>query len=494
MMDKSSIGKGVVYLYIEAITMIISGYVYWLILSKIIDPAAIGLSSTIIALATIVFSFASVGVAGGIQRYIANSIAENKPDHIQGIINSSFLITGLGILVSSTIILLFRHHISTYFNIGFEYILLSIVLFIFLVFSALLRAIIIPSLKVKVITVASVISTIIKLSVTITLVFLGFGVPGIIFGFLLYPLTSTVIFTLAIKKKIYTSISGFNLFRSTKEIFVASLPFWLPAIITTVGSQLGTITVFLTMGSNNAGIYFIAFSIVTGILVIIVVLSSIAYPTISALKDGKKRAAWRLIKISLILTIPISNILIFYPTEILLLFGTSYASGSSILQILLLTSLPTCISTGIGVLLYSYNRNRDFLFLGLVTSIPRVVLYFIFVPVFGGSGAALAFIVGSVSGGLLSLIFAKNIKIKLYYKQILVLFFIPIIIAIPFKYFEFNSIVSIIIILVSSYVVFIVLRLIDSQDIDDILKILPAGLAKNFLDMWCRITNRLKRN
>lgn len=492
-MDKSSIGKGVVYLYIEAITMMFSGYIYWLILSKIIDPSAIGLSSTIIALATIVSSFASVGVAGGIQRYIANSIAENKHDHIQGIINSSLLITGLGILISCITIFIFRDFISSYFNIGFDYILLSIVLFIFLVFSALLRAIIIPSLKVKVITVASVISTIIKLSVTIILVFLGFGVFGIIFGFLLYPLTSTVIFTLAIKKKIYINVPSLNLFKSTKDIFIASLPFWLPAIITTIGSQLGTITVFLTMGSSNAGIYFISFSIVTGIMVIILVLSSIAYPTISALKDGKKRATWRLIKISLILTIPISNILIIYPTEVLSLFGTSYASGSSILQILLLTSLPTSISTGIGILLYSYNRNRDFLLLGLVTSIPRVVLYFIFVPAFGGSGAALAFVVGSICGGLLSLIFAKNIKIKLYYKQIVVLFFIPMVIAIPFKYFEFNSMISILIILVSSYVVFIVFRLIDSQDIDDIFKILPAGLARNFSTAWYAITNRLKR-
>ncbi|MDN5844968.1 MAG: hypothetical protein L0H53_01700 [Candidatus Nitrosocosmicus sp.] len=45
------------------------------------------------------------------------------------------------------------------------------------------------------------------------------------------------------------------------------------------------------------------------------VLSSIAYPTISTLKDGKKRATWRLIKISLILTIPISDILFFYPVK-----------------------------------------------------------------------------------------------------------------------------------------------------------------------------------
>ena len=44
--------------------MLFSGYIYWLILSKITEPSSIGLASTIIAFATIVFSIASIGVAG----------------------------------------------------------------------------------------------------------------------------------------------------------------------------------------------------------------------------------------------------------------------------------------------------------------------------------------------------------------------------------------------------------------------------------------------
>ena len=203
MLDKNTIGKGVVYLYMEAITMLFSGYIYWLILSKMIDPSSIGLASTIIAFATIIFGFASMGVSGGIQRYIAKGIAEHRFDQVQGMINSSLIITGVGVFVSGIIIMILRDLISSYFNIGVEYISLSIALSVFLVFSALLRAIIIPSMKVKVITIASVVCTAIKLSVTIVLVLLGFGVTGIIFGFLSYPLISTIIFTFAIKKKIY---------------------------------------------------------------------------------------------------------------------------------------------------------------------------------------------------------------------------------------------------------------------------------------------------
>lgn len=453
--------------------MLFSGYVYWLILSKITEPSSIGLASTIIAFATIVFSFASIGVAGGVQRYIANGIAENRFEHVQGMINSSLLITSLGVLISGVIILIFRDSIGNYFDIGFDYTLLSIALFVFLVFSDLLRAIIIPTLKVKVIAIASVLSTLVKLSVTLALVLLGYGVYAIIFGFLAYSMLSILIYTFAIKNKVYKIVPNLKLFIATKDILVASTTFWIPSIITTVGSQLGTITVFVAAGSGNAGIYFISFSIVTGIMVIASVLSSIAFPTISAIKDGKKRATWRLIKISLLMTIPISDILVFYAADILSLFGSGYVTGSTTLQILSLSSLPTCISTGIGVLLYSYGNDRKFLLLGLVTSIPRVMLYFLFVPTLGGNGAALSYLFGSIVGAIISLLYAKNIKIKIFYKQILILFIVPILIAIPLKILDFNSVFSILIILVLSYLVFAALKLIDSQDVEDIMKILP---------------------
>jgi stage V sporulation protein B len=492
MMDKNSIGKGVIYLYIEAITMLFSGYIYWLILSKIIDPSSIGIASTIIALATIIFSFASMGVTGGIQRYIANGIAEKKFDKVKGMIHSSLLITGIGVLFSSLIIFILRDPISSYFDIRFEYILLSIALFIFLVYAALLKAIIIPSLRVKVIAMASLVSTIIKFTITILLVGLGYGVLGIIFGVLAYPFISTLIFAFAIRKNIYKNVSELKFFLSAKEILIASFTFWIPAIITTIGSQLGTISVFLVVGSTNAGIYFIAFSIITGIMAIISVLSSIAYPAISTLRDGKKRAAWRLIKISLILTIPISNILLFYSEAVLALFGSSYQSGSSSLQILSLSSLPTAISIGIGVLLYSYGDNRRFLLLGLFTSVPRVLLYFVFAPSLGGDGAALSFLLGSVSGAGISLVFAKKIGFKLNYKQIFSLFIIPILIAIPLKYIDIHPVISILVILIFSYIVFVLLKLIDSQDRDDILKILPSKIVKIIHDFWQAISKTPK--
>ncbi|MDN5844969.1 MAG: hypothetical protein L0H53_01705 [Candidatus Nitrosocosmicus sp.] len=155
-----------------------------------------------------------------------------------------------------------------------------------------------------------------------------------------------------------------------------------------------------------------------------------------------------------------------------------------------MTSLPTCIFTGIGILFYPYGNNRSFLLLGLVTSLPRVLLYFLFVYPLGKNGAALSFLIGSICGAILSIIYSKKIKMDLHYKQILILFKIPIVIAIPLKYFDLNPIISISAILISSYFAFILLKLIDSQDIEDILRILPSRLVKIIRYVWGR---KLKR-
>ena len=85
-MNNNSVGKGVAYLYIESITMLFSGYIYWLIISKITDPAIIGTSSTVISVVTIFVSIASIGVSGGIQRFIGKryydqQFREHKKDN-----------------------------------------------------------------------------------------------------------------------------------------------------------------------------------------------------------------------------------------------------------------------------------------------------------------------------------------------------------------------------------------------------------------------------
>ena len=486
MSNNNSVGRGVVYLYIDSIATIFSGYIYWLIVSKFADPSIVGVSSSVISLVFIFTAIASIGISVGIQRTLSKNISINNLDNVKRIINSSFLILVLGLAGTFLTLFIIREWIYELFRINSTFLIITMVLVSTMVIYSLLSAIIIPTLKVRIIAVSAVVAAIIKVIATLMLLVAGTGAVGILIGFMLFPVICIIALVIYIQKTLYSVLLKGNLksqFGYVYDIFIAGFGFWIPTVITTIGIQLGTISVFLSNGSNQAGIYFIALAIMLGITTIITVLSNIAYPTISSMTDGRKRASWKLIKVSLLLTTPLSIIIMFYSSDILSLFGNDYQNGSDTLIILLFSGIPTSILTGIGVLVYSYGFNKQFLSIGLFTSIPRVLLYFLLVPIFGGNGAALAYTIGAAAGFACSLIICRRVQMRLWWKQIILILLIPILISIPFKMIHFNFILSIFFILILTYLTFIKIRIIEDEDVAVISEFLPDPFERNILKL-----------
>ena len=182
--------------------------------------------------------------------------------------------------------------------------------------------------------------------------------------------------------------------KSIRLILVASIAGWIPNLISIIGSQLGVIVVNGSQGANQAGLYFIAFSIVAALLGIMSVLSAITYPALSAMYDGRKRLAWRMLKLTLIIILPASSSIMFYSKDIMQIFGQHYVEGYSSLEILVISVLPTSVAGFITVLVYSYGNYKQVMAIGLALTIPRVASYFILVPFYGGVGAGYRFCFG----------------------------------------------------------------------------------------------------
>jgi len=499
--NKKNVGTGAAYLYIEALSLMFSGYIYWLILSRIATPSEIGISSTTISIALIFMTIASFGISNGIQSYLGRSLLNKNSEEIRQVVNSSILMLSIGVIASGIFMISYSGWIYGSFKVDFVLSIISVLIMGFSTYAGLLRAIIIPSLKTRVITISSVLATIAKILVAVILVMLDWGVIGILIGYMMYPITSIFILAFAAKRILYNDLD----LKSCKEylkigsifqirnILNSSLAFWIPNIVNIIGSQLGTITVFVSNGAADAGIYFMAFSIVTGISIILSVFSTIAYPTLSTMNDGRKRAVWRLIKISLLITIPISNILLYYTSEIMTLFGSSYSAGSSNLAILLLSILPTALITGVSVLSYSYNNNRHVLYLGLFTSFPRTLFYLILVPIWGGDGAAITYFAGSLIGCIASLLIAKKIGLKFNWRMIGTICFVPLLIALPFKLFDINYGISIVVSIIISYLILLRLKIIELEDIQDILRILPNLIVDPFVRLVKNVTSKTRR-
>jgi O-antigen/teichoic acid export membrane protein len=268
---------------------------------------------------------------------------------------------------------------------------------------------------------------------------------------------------------------------------VASLPSWIPRVLAVVGAHLGTVVVFGTQGANQAGSYFIAMAIFYAIDAIKNSLFYVAFPIVSAMDDERKRFVWRIIKMSLVVSLPISSTAIVYSSEILGLIGPNYVQASIPLKIILLSILPITFLMGISTLVYSYGNYWQVFAMGLGLNVPRVLLYFTLVPSFGSTGAALAFTTGSLIGFIVSIFIARKIGMMILWKELGFIFVIPSSIAFTVGYFNLIYIIGIPFILSLSVLLMIATRVLSRSEVQESLEILPDRIGKPLL----KILNKL---
>lgn len=482
------------FLYIENVTAMIYGYAFWYILSKITTTDVIGISSSLISLATIFVTVASVGIPLGSQRFLGKLFAEKKIEEARTVVNASlFVILGGSVICSIIILVTSGWTLNNYEN---NLVIIMVILVASSAISTQFRYIIIASLQTKKLVIVSIISSGMKLVLTVILVLEGAKESGVMTGFTVAPLLSSVFFTFYVlsltkspkQKPIHEFI------KTLKPLLKASVVSWIPLLIDSLGTQMGTIIVLGIQGSSQAGIYFIAFQITVGISAVIWALESVTYPKLSAMSEGRKLFLWRVIKIGLIIVLPLSSSLIFYANDVMQFFGYDYVGGAYPLQILLLSILPTTITVGISILVYSYGKYSQVLMIGLGSAIPRTILYFILIPWYSGTGAALGFTIGSISGLIISLIIAKRENIILSWRDLGLIFIVPITLALFLSNFVINIVIGIIVSVIFSYLLLLKLNIIDRIDVENSISVLPERIAIPITRTINKIANKLNKN
>lgn len=483
--QKKALGRGAAYIYIEGISSVISGYVFWLIASKITTTEIIGTSSTLITFATIIAVIAGMGIHIGIQRFIGKSFAEKNILEAKNFVITSLLLLSIGIFTCSMIIFSTQNWIRGVF--GFDPILIAIAVLLTASYNymMLFRSVAISSLKTQSFPLIFITSAVAKIIITVLLVIIGTGVVGLTFGFTFSFILSSVLLGIVLFMSIFKQVRNAHplegFMNNSKKILPSSVVNWLPWIINIVGSQLGTIVVFGSQGASQAGVYFLALTIVTGITTIMNSLFTIALPTLSGLRDRRKRIAWQTIRLSAIIILPFACSLIFYSNEVMRLFGRSYIHGAITLEILLLSILPLCVISGVYTLMNSYGRYKQVLILGISMTIPQTVLYFTLVPVFEEIGAALAYTIGCVAGCVVAVLIAKNIDLHLFWKDLGIIFAVSTLIGYFLSSIHLNYIPGILLTMALSYLLLLKIKIITKNDVKDFLEVLPEGIANPIL-------------
>lgn len=469
------------------------GYLLWFILARIATPEIIGTSSAVISLTAIFTSIATLGLPAGVSRFLAKEFYEGNLYEVNTYVKAALVLLSFGILTSVTIFIIINSWVSI--TLDETLIIFAIILIGSTTTFALLHSIIISSLRTKVIPKVTVIASSAKFVLVIILMLMHVGVTGILMGYAVYEILASILLAFSIFRMIKHQDKSKSIIKLNdffKRILEASVPHWIPKLITTLGGfNLGTIIVFGSNGAAEAASYFLAHAIFAAIFALVTPMFAISYPALAAMSDGRKRFTWRIMKISLIISIPLSSSVIFYSDDIVGLLGRDYMDASILLRMFLLAILPLSISHMIGQLVYAYGSYRQVLYLGIASSIPRTVLYIVLVPVLGGIGAVTSYLVGSLIGFVLSAIVAKKIGMIIHWKDLGLIVIISTIPAFTFSYLQINYILGILSTIVISVVVFVKFRILTKSDIEDVINVLPGDIAKPLIIIFTKVGRAL---
>ena len=479
-LDGHAIGRGAGYIFVETIIGFVSGYLLWLVLTRITTPEIIGISSTVVSLCGIFIVIAEIGVDRGSSRILAKYFHNNNLQKARIYVKVSLILVSVGIISSLSFLLIFKDWISPSLDIPMIY-------FAMLIIGSstvgiLLHSIIIASLKTKVIPKVMVIASSSRTIMVIFLVLAQAGAVGIVLGYSFYQILASILLAFAIAKLLRNNEDKKNTEQLTnpfKTVLIASVPSWIPKLISVIGgANLGTVIVFGSNGASEAAAFFLANTILSGIITVVTPLYTISFPALSAMDDYRKRFTWRVIKVSMVILSPLSLAVIFYSADVINLLGQDYSNASIFLRILLLTALVSPLSTMMHQLIYAYGNYRLVLYLGLASNIPRILLYFLLVPVFGGTGAAVSFLIGSIISFALSIRVAGDIQMRIHWKVFLLVTVLPLLPAFVLSYFQINFIVGILATMVVSMLAFLKFNVLTKPDVEDSVNVLPKGIAR----------------
>ena len=473
----------------------ILGYAFWFVISRFSTPQVVGTSSAIISFATILVNVATIGIPLGIERYLGRSFSEKRTADAKNYVTASTILVSIGLVSTSTVILILRDEMQNIFKVDSNLMLLAIIVLCSTSFYNLFRSVLISAIRTKSLPIVGSISAASRISIGLILILVGWGATGVTVAYGIAAILGAVLFVrTAMMNFRGANGSQFSFRTISKDIWSASAANWIPALIAAIASQLGTIVVFASNGPDQAGVYFIVYSIVTAISALASVLFTIAFPALSSMDDGRKVFVWRIIKMSGIIALPLSACVFFYSRQILQLFGTSYDQGSLVMQIMLLAILPGQLASGVSTLSYSYGKYRQVLIINLTGNVIRIALFVILTPMMGTSGAAMSYTLGAVGMLVVSVFVSSSIGFKIFWKTSLLTFAVPFSIAFIQSYLGLYYVAGITFTLVVSYLAFIKLRIITQRDMEDSLGVLPGSVSRSTLNVLNKIGRKLDRS
>jgi len=345
-------------------------------------------------------------------------------------------------------------------------------------------------LETKPIFIGAIVGNAVKLPLGIGLVLMGWEWVGAVVG---YIALTPVAFIVKLLPSLKLAKFGLRLdFQALRDVLKAGVASWLPAMVTVLGQQLGVLTLFGVKGASETGLYYVSFAIMGVVTGIGSNVLGLMMPVLSGMEDGRKRACWRAVKISLVLVTPLAFTLAAYPEVPLGLLGKEYVNAAPMLMLLALTIPATLIYAGVTSLVYAYGMYMTILILGLVGNLSRIVTYIPLSYLMGGVGIALSYALGAYIGLTAVVFVSRRIRFNPGFREALLITVPPLCLALIFHLLDVSWLVGAPLLLLLPYTSYLKMGILSRGDLRELAYALAPRQTVNEIYHYLRpIIDRL---
>ena len=385
------------FLFMDLIVVAAGGWLYWLVISKLVPISDVGQSTAVYSLVVLISTIVGLGLEYPLLK--KSSTAHSK-------------IVGSAVLIELTIaIAVMPFIIYTLKDMNLEslqsYTIISLVMVISITQGFVARYALLGISASKNVLVIDIITTFVKFAAGYLLVLSGFGALGVLLSFMLQALLTACIALSLVHKIFGFSFGGFKYIKDTFKEGIVNMPsIFSRTLIVTLSVVL---LASFGISSSEIGIFYIALmiSVVAGGLI-----SSTAYMVIPASSMAQTDLTSGSIRIGVSLTAPIIALLLSSPYFVLSLIGAEYVSGQILLMILAAGILPFAVATNTISRFNYLGMSRRLLFIGSLQIIGFIVSFFLLVPPLNGVGAALSILISYSVSCIPALIWSEKILLR----------------------------------------------------------------------------------
>ena len=399
-MNDNTIVKNTTITYISLFINFIVGFIFAILIARLLGPYQYGLLSLSQSIAGVVAPFTLLGLSASLVRYIPSTRIASIEKTNQYII-TAFVVSILSVISATFLWLLFSDYVAIVVFHNINLVLIFKVIAFLIILSAL-SGLIINTLRgfeeFKMYNLLSVSRTTMGLFFSLVLVYLlGFEALFVICGSIISIFITMLYGLIFLKRKFSISLSKSQFEKGiAKKLLMYGLPMVPASFFLILMASVDKFAIGSLMNVTNVGYYSIASGIALMAVSLAEPLGVVFFPTFSRLLATNKKeeiSGYLHILLSLVVyvMVPLSiGIALFSTPVIKFLFGVVYEPAIYPLMILMFgTAFYAAYITFRGYIATVFKTTIFIKMLG-ISGIINIILNFSLIPFYGLSGAAFA--------------------------------------------------------------------------------------------------------